>query len=371
METLEETQKRIDREKAEQVKEWEAHQAQEEAKVAAMRRKTDNINADTDHTDDESAEGRPTEMNTPNTPPQPTAGAEQPAPQAEAPAPAPEQPTPQAETPAPEQAAPQPPIAPQRPTPQFGAFKASTGSFEADSQSFFNPETENGFLDTMNKLVEKGLQGNSPEEIAQNMFFTAMTALFELLAKAIEHRTKERKRRRKEYQERTRLWDKEVAGMNAIDKANMFWGVMSTHPMMAQYLGKSPLPKEAKKAALQLAMHDKQAHDSCKGLMEVMLKRQLKESEYQQMVKSASGMILGSMGLEQVGKLSLNNPKVLETLNTAGQSQLVGVLHDRVASHRQYQAEQAAKRQTLNRARGGQGNDPNPYINRNEYSRSA
>lgn len=371
METLEETQKRIDREKAEQVKEWQEHQAQEEAKVAAMRRKTDNINADTDHTDDESAEGRPTEMNAPNTPPQPTAGAEQPAPQAEAPTPAPEQPTPQAETPAPEQAAPQPPIAPQRPTPQFGAFKASTGSFEADSQSFFNPETENGFLDTMNKLVEKGLQGNSPEEIAQNMFFTAMTALFELLAKAIEHRTKERKRRRKEYQERTRLWDKEVVGMNAIDKANMFWGVMSTHPMMAQYLGKSPLPKEAKKAALQLAMHDKQAHDSCKGLMEVMLKRQLKESEYQQMVKSASGMILGSMSLEQVGKLSLNNPKVLETLNTAGQSQLVGVLHDRVASHRQYQAEQAAKRQTLNRARGGQGNDPNPYINRNEYSRSA
>ena len=162
--------------------------------------------------------------------------------------------------------------------PQQAAPVVPAGTFKAKASSFFDADAKDGFWDTFETKLKDGLSGNTPEAIAENMFWAMLTGWLDMLAAYLKHKRQDQKRQDKEYKDRVAEHDTKTMGVQQLDKNMALWAVLGNHPDMMQYAGR-PVGKEARKAALNVLKKDKNANAAFRTIMSQMLGREVLPNE--------------------------------------------------------------------------------------------
>lgn len=346
---------------AEQAQELAEYQKRSEAEAKRMQEEWAHRESDRDHTDDVdtrtgqanikgqalpqdpnlTADGQPqaapTSQQSQSAPtPAGVQGQAAQAPQGQAPqSQAPQGQGPQAQTPqAPQQAAPVVPA----------------GTFKAKASSFFDADAKDGFWDTFETKLKDGLSGNTPEAIAENMFWAMLTGWLDMLAAYLKHKRQDQKRQDKEYKDRVAEHDTKTMGVQQLDKNMALWAVLGNHPDMMQYAGR-PVGKEARKAALNVLKKDKNANAAFRTIMSQMLGREVLPNELNDMVSSGLNMITNGNSVKELHGLALNNPKIKAAINTSALGQQVNYIHGQQAVHMANVRQNQANRVVLNNVR--------------------
>lgn len=346
---------------AEQAQELAEYQKRSEAEAKRMQEEWAHRESDRDHTDDVdtrtgqanikgqalpqdpnlTADGQsqaaPTSQQSQSAPtPAGVQGQAAQAPQGQAPqSQAPQGQGPQAQTPqAPQQAAPVVPA----------------GTFKAKASSFFDADAKDGFWDTFETKLKDGLSGNTPEAIAENMFWAMLTGWLDMLAAYLKHKRQDQKRQDKEYKDRVAEHDTKTMGVQQLDKNMALWAVLGNHPDMMQYAGR-PVGKEARKAALNVLKKDKNANAAFRTIMSQMLGREVLPNELNDMVSSGLNMITNGNSVKELHGLALNNPKIKAAINTSALGQQVNYIHGQQAVHMANVRQNQANRVVLNSVR--------------------
>lgn len=253
--------------------------------------------------------------------------------------------------------------APQRQTPQGQGPQAQTpqapqqaapvvpaGTFKAKASSFFDADAKDGFWDTFETKLKDGLSGNTPEAIAENMFWAMLTGWLDMLAAYLKHKRQDQKRQDKEYKDRVAEHDAKTMGVQQLDKNMAPWAVLGNHPDMMQYAGR-PVGKEARKAALNVLKKDKNANAAFRTIMSQMLGREVLPNELNDMVSSGLNMITNGNSVKELHGLALNNPKIKAAINTSALGQQVNYIHGQQAVHMANVRQNQANRVVLNSVR--------------------
>lgn len=253
--------------------------------------------------------------------------------------------------------------APQRRTPQGQGPQAQTpqapqqaapvvpaGTFKAKASSFFDADAKDGFWDTFETKLKDGLSGNTPEAIAENMFWAMLTGWLDMLAAYLKHKRQDQKRQDKEYKDRVAEHDAKTMGVQQLDKNMALWAVLGNHPDMMQYAGR-PVGKEARKAALNVLKKDKNANAAFRTIMSQMLGREVLPNELNDMVSSGLNMITNGNSVKELHGLALNNPKIKAAINTSALGQQVNYIHGQQAVHMANVRQNQANRVVLNNVR--------------------
>lgn len=253
--------------------------------------------------------------------------------------------------------------APQRQTPQGQGPQAQTpqapqqaapvvpaGTFKAKASSFFDADAKDGFWDTFETKLKDGLSGNTPEAIAENMFWAMLTWWLDMLAAYLKHKRQDQKRQDKEYKDRVAEHDTKTMGVQQLDKNMALWAVLGNHPDMMQYAGR-PVGKEARKAALNVLKKDKNANAAFRTIMSQMLGREVLPNELNDMVSSGLNMITNGNSVKELHGLALNNPKIKAAINTSALGQQVNYIHGQQAVHMANVRQNQANRVVLNSVR--------------------
>ncbi len=253
--------------------------------------------------------------------------------------------------------------APQRQTPQGQGPQAQTpqapqqaapvvpaGTFKAKASSFFDADAKDGFWDTFETKLKDGLSGNTPEAIAENMFWAMLTGWLDMLAAYLKHKRQDQKRQDKEYKDRVAEHDAKTMGVQQLDKNMALWAVLGNHPDMMQYAGR-PVGKEARKAALNVLKKDKNANAAFRTIMSQMLGREVLPNELNDMVSSGLNMITNGNSVKELHGLALNNPKIKAAINTSALGQQVNYIHGQQAVHMANVRQNQANRVVLNSVR--------------------
>lgn len=253
--------------------------------------------------------------------------------------------------------------APQRQTPQGQGPQAQTpqapqqaapvvpaGTFKAKASSFFDADAKDGFWDTFETKLKDGLSGNTPEAIAENMFWAMLTGWLDMLAAYLKHKRQDQKRQDKEYKDRVAEHDAKTMGVQQLDKNMALWAVLGNHPDMMQYAGR-PVGKEARKAALNVLKKDKNANAAFRTIMSQMLGREVLPNELNDMVSSGLNMITNGNSVKELHGLALNNPKIKAAINTSALGQQVNYIHGQQAVHMANVRQNQANRVVLNNVR--------------------
>lgn len=253
--------------------------------------------------------------------------------------------------------------APQRQTPQGQGPQAQTpqapqqaapvvpaGTFKAKASSFFDADAKDGFWDTFETKLKDGLSGNTPEAIAENMFWAMLTGWLDMLAAYLKHKRQDQKRQDKEYKDRVAEHDTKTMGVQQLDKNMALWAVLGNHPDMMQYAGR-PVGKEARKAALNVLKKDKNANAAFRTIMSQMLGREVLPNELNDMVSSGLNMITNGNSVKELHGLALNNPKIKAAINTSALGQQVNYIHGQQAVHMANVRQNQANRVVLNNVR--------------------
>lgn len=341
---------------AEQAQELAEYQKRSEAEAKRMQEEWAHRESDRDHTDDVdtrtgqanikgqalpqdpnlTADGQsqaaPTSQQSQSAPtPAGVRGQAAQAPQGQAP----QSQAPQAQTPqAPQQAAPVVPA----------------GTFKAKASSFFDADAKDGFWDTFETKLKDGLSGNTPEAIAENMFWAMLTGWLDMLAAYLKHKRQDQKRQDKEYKDRVAEHDAKTMGVQQLDKNMALWAVLGNHPDMMQYAGR-PVGKEARKAALNVLKKDKNANAAFRTIMSQMLGREVLPNELNDMVSSGLNMITNGNSVKELHGLALNNPKIKAAINMSALGQQVNYIHGQQAVHMANVRQNQANRVVLNNVR--------------------
>ena len=336
---------------AEQAQELAEYQKRSEAEAKRMQEEWAHRESDRDHTDDVDTRTGQANINGQALPQDPNLtadGQSQAAPTSQqsqsAPTPAgvrgqaaqaPQGQGPQAQTPqAPQQAAPVVPA----------------GTFKAKASSFFDADAKDGFWDTFETKLKDGLSGNTPEAIAENMFWAMLTGWLDMLAAYLKHKRQDQKRQDKEYKDRVAEHDTKTMGVQQLDKNMALWAVLGNHPDMMQYAGR-PVGKEARKAALNVLKKDKNANAAFRTIMSQMLGREVLPNELNDMVSSGLNMITNGNSVKELHGLALNNPKIKAAINTSALGQQVNYIHGQQAVHMANVRQNQANRVVLNNVR--------------------
>lgn len=234
--------------------------------------------------------------------------------------------------------------------PQQAAPVVSAGTFKAKASSFFDADTKDGFWDTFETKLKDGLSGNTPEAIAENMFWAMLTGWLDMLAAYLKHKRQDQKRQDKEYKDRVAEHDAKTMGVQQLDKNMALWAVLGNHPDMMQYAGR-PVGKEARKAALNVLKKDKNANAAFRTIMSQMLGREVLPNELNDMVSSGLNMITNGNSVKELHGLALNNPKIKAAINTSALGQQVNYIHGQQAVHMANVRQNQANRVVLNNVR--------------------
>ena len=224
------------------------------------------------------------------------------------------------------------------------------GTFKAKASSFFDADAKDGFWDTFETKLKDGLSGNTPEAIAENMFWAMLTGWLDMLAAYLKHKRQDQKRQDKEYKDRVAEHDTKTMGVQQLDKNMALWAVLGNHPDMMQYAGR-PVGKEARKAALNVLKKDKNANAAFRTIMSQMLGREVLPNELNDMVSSGLNMITNGNSVKELHGLALNNPKIKAAINTSALGQQVNYIHGQQAVHMANVRQNQANRVVLNNVR--------------------
>lgn len=336
---------------AEQAQEFADYQKRAEADAKKMQEEWAHRESDHDHTDDVNTRTGEANINGQALPQDPnltTDGKPQPAPtpqQTQAgPTPAgvqgqasqaPQGQAPQGQTPQ---------------TPQQAAPVLPAGTFKSNPSSFFDADARDGFWDTFESKLKDGLSGNTPEAIAENMFWAMLTGWLDMLAAYMKHKRQDQKRQDKEYKDRVAEHDSKTMGVQQIDKNMALWAVLGNHPDMTQYADR-PVGKEARKAALNILKKDKNANAAFRTIMSQMLGREVQPNELNEMVSKGLNTITNGNTVQELHGLALNNPKIKAAINTSALGQQVNYIHGQQAVHMANIQQNRANREILNNAR--------------------
>lgn len=234
--------------------------------------------------------------------------------------------------------------------PQQAAPVVPAGTFKAKASSFFDADAKDGFWDTFETKLKDGLSGNTPEAIAENMFWAMLTGWLDMLAAYLKHKRQDQKRQDKEYKDRVAEHDAKTMGVQQLDKNMALWAVLGNHPDMMQYAGR-PVGKEARKAALNVLKKDKNANAAFRTIMSQMLGREVLPNELNDMVSSGLNMITNGNSVKELHGLALNNPKIKAAINTSALGQQVNYIHGQQAVHMANVRQNQANRVVLNNVR--------------------
>ena len=234
--------------------------------------------------------------------------------------------------------------------PQQAAPVVPAGTFKAKASSFFDADAKDGFWDTFETKLKDGLSGNTPEAIAENMFWAMLTGWLDMLAAYLKHKRQDQKRQDKEYKDRVAEHDTKTMGVQQLDKNMALWAVLGNHPDMMQYAGR-PVGKEARKAALNVLKKDKNANAAFRTIMSQMLGREVLPNELNDMVSSGLNMITNGNSVKELHGLALNNPKIKAAINTSALGQQVNYIHGQQAVHMANVRQNQANRVVLNNVR--------------------
>ena len=346
---------------AEQAQELAEYQKRSEAEAKRMQEEWAHRESDRDHTDDVDTRTGQANINGQALPQDPNLtadGQSQAAPTSQqsqsAPTPAgvrgqaaqaPQGQAPQRQTPQGQGPQAQTPQAPQQAAPVVPA-----GTFKAKASSFFDADAKDGFWDTFETKLKDGLSGNTPEAIAENMFWAMLTGWLDMLAAYLKHKRQDQKRQDKEYKDRVAEHDAKTMGVQQLDKNMALWAVLGNHPDMMQYAGR-PVGKEARKAALNVLKKDKNANAAFRTIMSQMLGREVLPNELNDMVSSGLNMITNGNSVKELHGLALNNPKIKAAINTSALGQQVNYIHGQQAVHMANVRQNQANRVVLNNVR--------------------
>lgn len=346
---------------AEQAQEFAEYQKRSEAEAKRMQEEWAHRESDRDHTDDVDTRTGQANINGQALPQDPNLtadGQSQAAPTSQqsqsAPTPAgvrgqaaqaPQGQAPKSQVPQGQGPQAQTPQAPQQAAPVVPA-----GTFKAKASSFFDADAKDGFWDTFETKLKDGLSGNTPEAIAENMFWAMLTGWLDMLAAYLKHKRQDQKRQDKEYKDRVAEHDAKTMGVQQLDKNMALWAVLGNHPDMMQYAGR-PVGKEARKAALNVLKKDKNANAAFRTIMSQMLGREVLPNELNDMVSSGLNMITNGNSVKELHGLALNNPKIKAAINTSALGQQVNYIHGQQAVHMANVRQNQANRVVLNNVR--------------------
>lgn len=111
----------------------------------------------------------------------------------------------QQEAPTVEPNTPQPVAAPNIPADDHVIMGADT--FEGKGKSFFNPDTDKGFWQMLDKKIEDVLNAKDPQEMMEKAFWMVLGLFFDTINAELDHHKAEKKRLKDEYKQNTQAYD--------------------------------------------------------------------------------------------------------------------------------------------------------------------
>ena len=243
-----------------------------------------------------------------------------------------------------------------QPAPYVSAPKVSAGEFKGSPKSFFGLDTEKGFWNTLDKKIQEALQGKSPEEVAENMAFAALTIFFDMIGNWADNNRKERKRIKKEYEEKVKAYDHDI-GVKPHQKLLLFYAVLADHPEMRKHAGK-PLTKEIRKEALNIIKTDKNIQNAFFDAHDALCHRDTRgqNAERNAILKNLINSVTGNADVDTLKGIALNDPMVSEAIEMSSARNFVQGLHQNVAGHQAAVNQNNQNRNILNQAQQQQQN---------------
>jgi hypothetical protein len=265
----------------------------------------------------------------------------------------------------PQRQQPQQPLRPQ-PAPYVSAPKVSASEFKGKPKSFFGLDTEKGFWETLDKKIQEALQGKSPEEVAENMAFAALTIFFDMIGNWADNNRKERKRIKREYEEKTATHDRDM-NVKPHHKLLLFYAVLADHPAMRKYAGK-PITKEAKKEALNIIKTDKKIQNAFFDAHDALCHRDTRgqNGERNTLLKNLINSVTGNADIDGLKGMALNDPMITEAIDMSSARNLVQGLHQNVTGHQAAVNQNNQNRNILNQAQQQQQQQQNQQQNTNQ-----
>jgi len=235
----------------------------------------------------------------------------------------------------------------------------SADELKEKAKNFAAPDVENGLWATLDKKMEEALRGGSPEEVAQNMTFAALTFLFDLIGNWADHHRREAKRVKKETEAKTSAYDHNM-GVEPIHKNLAVWAVIAEHPAIRELLGSGTLDKEARKKVLKVIKHDPNAQKAIYDIVNAMTMRKHEGEELNKIIKNTLNMELGGATLDDVKGVALDQDVIVRAASRAGIRLQAEDAHRDAAGHEEDVARHRADRDTLREATTGGRPRPTP-----------
>lgn len=234
--------------------------------------------------------------------------------------------------------------------PVIEAPKVSANEFKGKAKSFFGLDTEKGFFETLDKKVQEALQGKSPEEVAENMAFAALTIFFDMIGNWADNSRKERKRIKKEYEEKVKAHDHDI-GVKPHQKLLLFYAVLADHPEMRKHAGK-PLTKEVRKDAARILKNDKKIQNAFFDAHDALCHRDTRgeKEERNTLLKNLLNAVTGNADVDTLKGMALNDPLITEAIEMSSARNVVQGLHQQVAGHQAAVNQNNQNRNILNQA---------------------
>ena len=222
--------------------------------------------------------------------------------------------------------------------------------FKEKAKNFAGADVDNGLWATLDKKMDEALRGSTPEEVAQNMTFAALTFLFDLIGNWADHHRKEAKRCKKEYETKVANYDHNM-GVEPIHKNLAAWAVIANHPAIRDVIGNGVLDKAARKKVAKLIKNDPKAQQAISYIVDSMTMRKHEKGELNKIITNTLNMELGGATLDDVKGAALDQDVIVRAANRAGIRLQAEDTHRTVAGHEEEVARHRANRETLDAAR--------------------
>ena len=166
--------------------------------------------------------------------------------------------------------------------------EAAGGVVNITPSSYFKGKAKQfELLKSLDKQLDKALQAKSPEELATNLFWAALSAPFDTLNAYMDHRKAEKERLQKEYDEKTAAHDQEL-GVKTKDKFITGWWetIKNLPPEYQKYMdeeGRLDLKKMPKKELKNLKKMVL-SNPKIRGAVETKCERQIEDKEWNKIV---------------------------------------------------------------------------------------
>ena len=177
-----------------------------------------------------------------------------------------------------------------------------------------------GFLKTLDKKIEEALRGNTPEEVAQNVTFAALTLFFEMLGNWVDHHRKERERVEKEYKSNIKAFDRDMH-VHPQHKDLAYWAVVANDPYLLDKYGNRKLTSRDLVDIEKYVLKNQALMQEYKETLEYATGREWPmDSVVEQAKQAKKNAFLKDTSLQELHGIQLNSEEIKRAVAMARES---------------------------------------------------